>query len=146
MENQYLRLKGDPSGCLSYVTSPWYTTPVTKARVITQWCPGRTVQSCVLAVLWMPCTAGRAEAVSELHNCGSAPAQPFVWICSRCPSRCSQRQEAFPPIPGTSYARPGEQGLSLPGTAGLMVRLHYIRGLIQPTQLYDSFNERPAGG
>lgn len=109
-----------------------------EARVITRCCPGRTVQSCVLAVLWMPCTAGRAETISGPHNCGSAPAQPFMWICSRCPSRCSQRQEAFPPTPGTSYARPSERGLSLPGTAGLMVRLDDIRGLIQPTQLYDS--------
>lgn len=120
-----------------------------KGRVITRGCPGSTVQSCALTVLWMPCTAGGAEAVSEPHNSGSAPAQPFMWKCSRCPSRCSQRQKlftAFPLTPGTSYARPRERDLSLPGTAGLMVRLHDIRDLIQPTQLYDSINERPAGG
>lgn len=39
-----------------------------------------------------------------------------------------------------------ETDLSLPGSTGLMARLQDIRGLIQPTQLYDSINERPAGG
>lgn len=66
-----------------------------KARISTRCCLGKTVQSCMLAVLWMPCTAGWAEAVSKPHNCGSAPAQPFTWKRSGC----SQRQETLHPAP-----------------------------------------------
>lgn len=70
---------------LCYLSLVYHTC--NKARTITRCCLGRTVQSCVLPVHWMPCTAGWAEAVCKSHNCGSTPAQPFTWKCSSCSNR-----------------------------------------------------------
>lgn len=131
----------------SYVTSPWYTARVTRPESLLGVVLGGQCRA-----VCSPCCAccvqqgekrlylNRTAAGPHQHNlsCGNAAGAP----------------EAVPT--GTQGLSPDtwqqlcqtqrETDLSLPGSAGLVVRLQDIRGLIQPTQLYGSINERPAGG